>query len=153
MTAKDFWKFEKEAEKLAQAFNLKSKYIDVYFFTNVGIDEGYSSNLTKDISTLSIAIYLIVFYCVTAMGSWSPIHFRSGAAAITFLCVGLSYTSATGIGFLCGFKSATVHNLVPYLLLGVGVDDMFVFSMAIDQTSARDKDIEQKMRNAMVRAG
>ena len=95
-------------------------------------EEGWSSTLTSDFDKLIIAIYLIVFYLVTALGSWSPIHFRSGAAGITFLCVILSYTSSMGIAFLCGFKSATIHNIVPFLLLGVGVDDVFVIAMSLD---------------------
>jgi predicted RND superfamily exporter protein len=66
------------------------------------------------------------------LGSCSPIKFRSGAAGITFLCVALSYGASNGLAYLLGAKSAGIHNLLPFLLLGIGVDDMFVIASAID---------------------
>mmetsp|Transcript_17543 Transcript_17543/g.29598 ORF Transcript_17543/g.29598 Transcript_17543/m.29598 type:complete len:191 (-) Transcript_17543:1367-1939(-) len=86
------------------------------------------------------------------MGSCSPIHFRSAAAGITLLCVMLSYTAASGIAFTLGWKNSGLHNLLPFLLIGVGVDDMFVISSALDQTNPR-KPLEERMKEGMVHAG
>jgi hypothetical protein len=33
-----------------------------------------------------------------------------------------------------GYKTSGVHNLLPFLLLGIGVDDMFVIASAADQS-------------------
>ena len=79
------------------------------------------------------------------MGGCSPIHFRSAAAGITLLCVGLSFGASNGLCFMLGGKVAGIHNLLPFLLIGVGVDDMFVISSAIDQTDPR-LPIEERMR-------
>lgn len=35
--------------------------------------------------------------------------------------------------FLLGGEVSGVHNLLPFLLIGIGVDDMFVIANAIDQ--------------------
>ena len=152
VTKERHFAFDRAAEKLAREFNKNSTYINVYMQTQRAREEGWSSTLTSDFDNVIIAIYLIVFYLITALGSWSPIHFRSGAAGITFLCVILSYTSSMGIGFLCGFKSSTVHNLIPYLLLGVGVDDVFVIAMSLDQTNPKD-DMKKRFQYAMINAG
>ena len=66
------------------------------------------------------------------MGGFSPVHCRSAAAGITLLCVGLSYGASNGLAFLMGAKTAGIHNLLPFLLIGIGVDDMFVISSNID---------------------
>ena len=66
------------------------------------------------------------------MGSCSPIHFRSAAAGITLLCVGLSFGASNGLAYLVGGRTAGIHNLLPFLLIGIGVDDMFVISSNID---------------------
>ena len=45
--------------------------------------------------------------------------------------------------FATGGEVSGVHNLMPFLLIGIGVDDMFVIANAIDQvpftTSATDR--------------
>ena len=68
---------------------------------------------------------LVAVYSITFMGTCSPIHFRSAAAGIALLCVALSFTASNGFAFLVGGKSAGIHNLLPFLLIGIGVDDCF----------------------------
>lgn len=75
---------------------------------------------------------LVAAYSILFMGSFSPIHCRAAAAGITLLCVMLSYTAATGLMFILGGRVAGIHNLLPFLLIGIGVDDMFVISAAVD---------------------
>jgi len=98
------------------------------------------------------AIGLVSVYCIIFMGSCSPIHFRSAAGGIALLCVALSFTSSSGIAYLVGAKSAGIHNLLPFMLIGIGVDDMFVISSAIDQTNPRES-IEKRMQQGMIHAG
>lgn len=71
------------------------------------------------------------------MGGCSPIHFRCGAALIALLNVGLSYAASAGLAYYLGGQSAGIHGLLPFLLIGIGVDDMFVISSNIDQTNPR----------------
>lgn len=85
-----------------------------------------------DLAMVGQSIGLVSVYCIIFMGSFSPIHFRSAAGAIALLCVGLSYGSSAGLAYLVGSKSAGIHNLLPFMLIGIGVDDMFVISSAID---------------------
>ena len=45
----------------------------------------------------------------------------------------------------------SIHNLIPFLLLGVGVDDMFVLCNAIDQTPLHytaEKRIQEAVKHA-----
>lgn len=76
-------------------------------------------------------------YCILFMGSFSPIHCRAAAAGICLLCVVLSYTATTGLMFILGARVAGIHNLLPFLLIGIGVDDSFVITAAIDQTDTK----------------
>ena len=47
---------------------------------------------------------------------------------------------------------AGVHNLMPFLLIGIGVDDMFVICNALDQTSFY-KSSEERMKDCIKHAG
>jgi Niemann-Pick C1 protein len=50
------------------------------------------------------------------------------------ITIGLAYGSSFGLAALMGYKTSGVHNLLPFLLLGIGVDDMFVIASAADQS-------------------
>jgi Niemann-Pick C1 protein len=50
------------------------------------------------------------------------------------LClVGLSTIAGFGISSLCGLFFGPVHSLLPFILLGIGVDDAFVITNAINR--------------------
>jgi len=121
-------------------------------FTNYGLREAFSGDMQNDLALVQISISLVAIYCIFFMGSCSPIHFRSGAAGITLLCVGLSYGSSNGLAYLVGGKTAGIHNLLPFLLIGIGVDDMFVISSNIDQTDPR-LPVEKRMMIGLQHAG
>ena len=45
---------------------------------------------------------------------------------MSVLIVGLSYGSAMGLGAYLGLKNNSLNGNIPFLLLGLGVDDAFV---------------------------
>ena len=49
------------------------------------------------------------------------------------MCVTFSITAGAGVCFAIGQEMTTVHNILPFMLLGIGVDDMFVIVNTIDQ--------------------
>ena len=148
----DMFAYDVKIEEMSIKFNKESSEINAYLFTAGSLKEAFSSDLTSDLNLVQISISLVAVYCIIFMGSWSPIHFRSATAGIALLCVGLSYGSSAGLAYLVGGKSGGIHNLLPFMLIGIGVDDMFVISSAIDQTNPRDS-VEDRMKEGMIHAG
>ena len=124
----------------------------MYVFTGKGLSDAFSSDLQSDLKLVQISVQIVAVYCILFMGSFSPIHCRAAAAGITLLCVCLAYTSSSGLLFYFGGRTAGIHNLLPFLLIGIGVDDMFVISAAIDQTDP-EAPVEERMREGMMHAG
>lgn len=114
--------------ELAKPFNADSRYVKVYFFSTGELMDAFSSDLEGDLGFVQIATFLILFYSILFLGSFDPVYFRSVAAVIGVICVGLAYTSSYGFCSYIGMKVAGVHNLLVFLLLGIGVDDMFVIT-------------------------
>ena len=72
-------------------------------------------------------------YCTLLLGSCSPIHCRFIVALAGVGCVLLSVAAGFGVCFLYDWKGTEMSGVIPILILGVGVDDMFVICNAIDQ--------------------
>ena len=73
-------------------------------------------------------------------------------AVIGLICIFLAVQSGFGFCYIAGLKKAEVHDTLPILLLGIGVDDMFVLCNAMDQTSLKKKP-EERFKEAMRHAG
>ena len=85
-----------------------------------------------DLGLLGSAILLIYTYSFLVLGSCSPTHMRVISALVGISCVGLSIVAGYGISFLLGYKFSRMHGVLPFLILGLGVDDMFVIVNTID---------------------
>jgi Niemann-Pick C1 protein len=99
-----------------------------------------------------MAVMLVSTYCIVNLGSCSPIHMRGCVAFTGLLTIGFSYTAGCGIAGTIGFNTAGVHNLLSFLLIGIGADDMFVICNALDQTNLNDP-IEKRFKVAFANAG
>ena len=57
-----------------------------------------------------------------------------------------------GFSFYLGWQVTGVHNILPFLLIGIGVDDMFVIVNAVDQTDTR-LSVTQRIKLGYAHAG
>lgn len=64
-------------------------------------------------------------------------HCRCLVALIGILTILLAYTSGFGLLYLLGGETTGVHQLMPFMLVGIGADDMFVLCNSIDQTDIK----------------
>ena len=56
-------------------------------------------------------------------------------AALGLLSVLMAYVEAIGITHYFGVKCAAVHAIIPFFLLGIGLDNMFVLISSLDITN------------------
>ena len=133
-------------------WNKNAKHINISMFTIYGVRLAFSEDIQSDLATLSIAIILVAVYTILVLGTFSAMHCRLVVSLIGLLCVGISYASGFGLMFLMGGETAGVHGLMPFLLIGIGVDDMFVICNAVDQTKITDP-AKDRIREAMKHAG
>jgi len=62
--------------------------------------------------------------------------------------VGQAILSAYGICYYMGFFYGSVHPILPFLLLGIGVDDMFIIMQNLETMSEMDKSLDIPSRIA-----
>lgn len=89
--------------------------------------------ISNDLIIINISVFLIVVYSLIVLGTCTPIGCRSAAAAIGVLCTMLAFVSSYGLCCCFGLHVSGIHNLLPFLLLGIGADDMYVITAVADQ--------------------
>ncbi|RMX44017.1 hypothetical protein pdam_00012961 [Pocillopora damicornis] len=87
-------------------------------------------SIQDDIILLSCGYILVTFYASIMLGNFSRMNTKVWLALFGVLCVGLSIGVSFGIASAFGVFYGPIHSALPFLLLGIGVDDMFVIVQA-----------------------
>ena len=74
----------------------------------------------------------ILVYSFIVIGALSPVHFRSVTSMMGIVCIFLSIGSGYGLALGLGWKVSNFHSIIPFMILGIGVDDMFVIVNTVD---------------------
>jgi Niemann-Pick C1 protein len=80
------------------------------------------------------AVFIIIAYTIIVLSSCSPIHLRIWLAIAGMLTIVISYIGCYSICGLAGWNTGGIHQLLAFVLLCIGVDDVFVIVNALDQT-------------------
>lgn len=74
---------------------------------------------------------------------------------VTFITIALAFVVGCNISFIIGVPSGPVHMSLPFLLLGIGTDDIFVILSSLDQLSEEQRKlpIQQRAAAALKHAG
>ena len=66
------------------------------------------------------------------LGSCSPLHCRMLTAFVGIGTIALASYAGIGLSSILGYKSHDIHEMILILMLGLGLDDMFVICNALD---------------------
>ncbi|XP_033738754.1 patched domain-containing protein 3-like isoform X3 [Pecten maximus] len=103
-----------------------SDLTDIFIYTTRSFDdEGYGA-VNADVNLLSTGFSLVMVYLILTLGRFNLVHQKFYLSIAGLLSVGLAIGFAYGLAITCGVLYGPVHALMPFLLLGIGVDDMFV---------------------------
>ena len=109
-----------------------AEHINAFAFTWDAWERSFLSDVTKDMAFLSIAVVLVFSYTLFVLGNLSPIHFRSVIAVVGICCVFLGAATGYAVAFFLGLQTSNFHNILPFMVIGIGVDDMFVIVNTVD---------------------
>ena len=107
-------------------------HFKAYGFTITGFMVTFEGDVLADATLMLTAGILVFAYTFMFLGSCSPIHMRLTPAFVGIICVFVSYGAGLSLCFIMDQKLSTIHAILPFLLIGVGCDDMFVICNAID---------------------
>lgn len=133
-------------------FNQNSKYIKVDMLNLKMFMLDIFADFNSDLFLIQMAITMVSVYTAINIGGLSPIHCRCCVTSCGLFSVMLCYLAGFSLAFAFQYKESGVHSLMSFLLIGIGVDDMFVVCNSIDQTPMHLTP-EQRLKQGMSHAG
>lgn len=108
------------------------------------LHEVVDSNMT----VLFCGMLLITIYVIVMIGRCNVMQQRIYLSLMGISVVGQAILSSYGVCYYMGYFYGPVHPILPFLLLGIGVDDMFIIMQSLETTSEMDKSLDIPTRIA-----
>lgn len=103
---------------------------------------------------MSIGVMCLCVYVVLILGKFHPVHSKTVLAVSGLLSVIFAYVEAIGLSHYVNLRATAMHQLIPFLVLGVGLDDMFVIVASVrEKELVEGADVKKLMRRVMKKAG
>ena len=150
---------EKEWEKeflvlmANEAERLEKINITLMFNAGRSVDDSILASSLEDVKLVSVSVLLMVLFCALALSKFSdPVrgHFLLGLGGIMTIIIGI--TTAFGFVMFIGYEFISFAGVIPFLVLGVGIDNIFIITNCIDRQDDR-MTIAEKIAKAMGSVG
>lgn len=144
-----------ESSLILTLLNLKNETLKTYVNVARSFSDIASETIFTDVSMIMVGFSIVFAYVILMLGKFSLIENRVFLSLIGLMSVGMSIVASYGICCSLGFAFSPLHNFIPFLLLGLGIDDMFVIMQSWNNFAAkrRDLSLEDKMGITLGRAG
>lgn len=108
-----------------------------------------------ELDKLFLGILLMFLYIQFGLSRFNWLEIRLTLGSVGLLCVGLAYITAVSWCSILGISFGPIHSSLPFLLMGLGVDDMFVMSACWNNLSesASKKSLPVKVGLMLKHAG
>ena len=129
-----------------------SETVEIFPQTAGATSRELGKAIRGDLVALQVAFMIILVYAIFIFWKYDPVHSRALLAVAGCCSVGLSIGFAYGFSTGIGLKLNPVINVLPFILIGIGVDDMFVLVASLESESAM-LEPQERMARAMAKAG
>ena len=135
--------------------------IEVAYFSTRSFDDEFGGEIQGDLVYVQVSYIVAFIFLGATMGS--RLCGRGSRWSMSFsalMLVALSTVAGFGVASLAGLLYGPVHSVLPFVLLGIGVDDAFVIANAFDREregvpreSEDDESMIKRGARALARSG
>ena len=110
-----------------------------YAFTQTSMGDEVGEGIAND-KTLLISGYALIFvYFIINLGRMNSVEQRFWLSVTGIIAIVMGIATAFGLAALIGVFNTDLNMLLFSLVLGIGIDDMFVIMQAFENLSPQDK--------------
>ncbi|GLV43096.1 Patched-related [Carabus blaptoides fortunei] len=119
-------KWENEFLKILTTAQRSSENMEIYYASGRSFSDISQSTMLHDMPALVVGVLIMIVYIQLAVSRFNCIDCRVLIGFVGLFSVALSFLVACGLCSLFGVFYGPVHTSLPFLLMGLGVDDIFV---------------------------
>ena len=117
-----------------------------YSYTLERVYEEKDTVRSEDTLLIIPGAVLMLIYSCTMMGQMTLLHSKVLVSLAGFLSIGLSVMAAFGFGGWVGKPDNSVVGILPFILLGIGVDDMFILTTELHRLKDEHEDDDDEKK-------
>ncbi|KAL7883557.1 hypothetical protein SRHO_G00012150 [Serrasalmus rhombeus] len=123
---------------------LSSETLSVSYFTSLSRQEEFKKSPKTVIPFFSVTYFLAIAISIISCLRLDCVRNKVWVATFGVLSAGLAVLSSFGLLLLCGMPFAMTVATSPFLILGIGVDDMFIMISCWQKTNVHEE-VEKRM--------
>ncbi|KAM5158306.1 patched domain-containing protein 3-like [Mantella aurantiaca] len=123
---------------------LQLKTVRISYFSSISRQQEFEGTSKTVIPLYSITYFITIFFSIISCIRHDCVRNKTWVATFGVISTGLAVLSSFGLMLLCGVPFVVTAANAPFLILGVGVDDMFIMVSCWQQTKVTSR-IEERM--------
>ncbi|XP_069588329.1 patched domain-containing protein 3-like [Ranitomeya imitator] len=123
---------------------LQLKSLKVYHSTSMSLQKEFEESTESIIPLFSITYVVTMLFSILSCISFDNVRNKIWLTTIGVISPGLAILASFGLLLLCGVPFARTVAYAPFLILGVGVDNMFIIISCWQQTKVTST-LEERM--------
>lgn len=120
--------WESDFLHIMEAISQNVTGMKVYYESGRSFGDISGQAMFQELDKLFMGIALMFFYVVFGLSRCNWLEVKLTLGSVGLLCVGIAYVTAVSWCSIIGIPFGPVHSSLPFLLMGLGVDDMFVMN-------------------------
>lgn len=139
-------------DKLSKLVDTLSCF-EVHYSSERSLDDAIAESSGSDIKFVSITFaFMITFACVMLSKFRNPLTGHSLLANAGVFAVALGILAGFGMAMWCRVPFVSIVGVLPFLVLGIGIDDMFIIVDELDR-QPRGMSTTDVIRTVMAHSG
>ncbi|XP_037090839.1 protein patched-like [Pollicipes pollicipes] len=133
----------------------RTRAFSIHSFSMASLNRVLRRFADLDLTRVGVGYGLMLVYGFFSLVRWSdPVRSQGGLGAAGVLLVTLSVTAGLGLCGLAGIPlNASTTQIIPFLALGLGVDDMFLMAHTYAESDFSCTPVQDRVGELMRRAG
>ncbi|XP_035672443.1 patched domain-containing protein 3-like [Branchiostoma floridae] len=146
-------KLSEEWEKVFLSYmdNFESDIIDVSRTSSQSLEEELSALTPRIIPRFAITFTVLITFSVVSCMMLDMVRSKPWLGMLGAVSAGMAVVSSMGLCLYCGVTFTSVVASMPFLIIGIGVDDMFIMLAAWRKTHPGGS-VEERMRETYAEA-
>ncbi|XP_058809233.1 NPC intracellular cholesterol transporter 1-like isoform X2 [Phymastichus coffea] len=130
---------EKSSRDLVRWKARTNKTYSLYFEAGRSFGDITQASIFHDVEKLVVGIIIMSVYVQVILSRFNWIEWRFWLTSVALFCIGGAFAVAIGLCSLFNVPYGPVHTSLPFMLMGLGVDDTFVMMAAWEEISSHEK--------------